>query len=289
MEIFRTLTEIPDWIPRSLPELQWFTWSDEARTVLHDLNQAIDLLPEPGFVHLLSGADYDYTYTLEPPSRLPESLRDSMKELASALQRVTPPGGRMMLINLLDGQITGQLVHRFLAIIRYNIVRSAGDEFASLYTPLGDSGEEAGEFRLHADLYIPEMLLNIFDDVPNDGSGASTFLRVERFLDIVHDCKLVPEAVRSRLVSLFSDSIVEDRYEEYMHLVHDQANKWCQPLWRAMTREQEAISLHFGQGYLIHDRMWLHGRTAPRGGVPQWRSHRLTFHSQSNERQPPRD
>jgi hypothetical protein len=44
-----------------------------------------------------------------------------------------------------------------------------------------------------------------------------------------------------------------------------------------MEQRQLRIKLYAGQGYLLSDRAWLHGRDAPRGGVPINRLHRLVF------------
>jgi len=41
----------------------------------------------------------------------------------------------------------------------------------ALYAPLTPGNN--GEFPLHCDMYIPKRLFNVFDDVPDDDSGAS--------------------------------------------------------------------------------------------------------------------
>ena len=44
-----------------------------------------------------------------------------------------------------------------------------------------------------------------------------------------------------------------------------------------MLLKQEKIKLLYGQGYMIHDRKWLHGRDSPSNGVKSNRLYGFVF------------
>jgi hypothetical protein len=178
---------------------------------------------------------------------------------------------------LLDKGVSSRALHYLLAFTRHCIAVGEHDSFAALYAPLGKTGPDVGEFRLHADLYDSRSLLNIFDHVATDGTGESTFLPVSDFFEILDQTSPMDESARDQIKALFSPTTRGDRFMDFKQLVHGEQNPWYEDLWNAMSAAQETMPLVRGQGYLLDDRLWLHGRTAPSGGVPAWRSHRLTF------------
>lgn len=131
-------------------------------------------------------------------------------------------------------------------------------------------------FALHADLYPPMFLLNIFDDVPSDSSGASLFLPAERFFESIHSLQCIPGDIKAAMVDCLDRPVPEDRYQEFYDLLHGD-HQWTGELQKELQGHARAIKLFRGEGYILNDRRWLHGRTAPSGGVPQNRLYRLVF------------
>jgi len=156
------------------------------------------------------------------------------------------------------------------------MVALAGDPRTAMYTPLGTIGKNAGEFPLHADLYIPTLLFNVFDNVSSEGSSASTFLSVASLRRLIPAVPSLPAARGRAIAALFERETRKDQFEVLYDLLHGE-HRWVPALERAMTRRQLAIRLQAGQGYLLHDRKWLHGRAAPDGSVPVDRLRRLVF------------
>ena len=69
-------------------------------------------------------------------------------------------------------------------------------------------------------------------------------------------------------------------------MLYESDSRKIADLAEAMQNLQQVIPLRSGEGYVLHDRFWLHGRLAPSGGVTSKRVHRLVFkEKRSPERQ----
>lgn len=75
----------------------------------------------------------------------------------------------------------------------------------------------------------------------------------------------------------------EDRYEENFDLLHGWY-EWTEELERRMQQRQLRIKLYSGQGYMLHDRWWLHGREAINGKLTHKRLHRLVFNNKAAQK-----
>ncbi|MEJ7609069.1 MAG: hypothetical protein WKF37_23045 [Bryobacteraceae bacterium] len=67
-----------------------------------------------------------------------------------------------------------------------------------------------------------------------------------------------------------------DRYDELFDILHG-VHPWSFKLRRALLASQIRIKLYRGEGYLLDDRKWLHGRDPQSTGVDTSRMHRLAF------------
>ena len=196
--------------------------------------------------------------------------------------RCIDPGNKVLFSRgLLNDEFTGEHLHKFFAVLRLILVGSSGQEMAAMYAPLGYVGRKAKGFPLHADLYVPNILWNVFDQVPEDGSGASTFLPVSVFR-ILLDQNKVPVRHRLKLISCLEDDSSEDRFRNFYDLLYVQGEDWADRLCSQMNKEQFIVPLQYGEGYLLHDRKWLHGREVPSSGVTANRVRRLIFLSSEN-------
>jgi hypothetical protein len=256
----------------------WFTWSRQFRDFLADSVEWLDRLPEPNLRKIDGLGEYGSTFHLavEPPREL--------TDFALSLCRIKQPAGVMLFTRLLSEPLDGRLLRRVFALLRTSIANILGDERYSLYAPLGTTGMRAGDFGLHADLYMPEILFNVFENVPGDGSGASEFLPVRTLLGLTDEIDAVPKRARARLKACFRDARRADRFNELYGLLHYTERPWAKSLRAAMSDGRRSILLGAGEGYLLHDRTWLHGRTAPTGGVPVSRLHRLVFNTLALQR-----
>jgi hypothetical protein len=254
----------------------WLTWSKEFRRFLAEWSRYARHAPTPrtkviGRVRLYAET---YWHRLDERSELGSMLHAYTR----ALMRHVDRGTLCFFDGLLAEGMTRKSIHLLLAAMREVVVTVLGDRRAALYNPLGSLGKSAGDFPLHADLYAPRFLFNIFDDVPDDGSGASIFLSAGELRAALRTVSM-PNTVRMSILACQRRVSTTDRYDEFYDLLHASRHPWSRSLRTALRRAQHVMPFTRGQGYLIDDRRWLHGRETPSGGVTQNRIHRLIFDS----------
>lgn len=85
------------------------------------------------------------------------------------------------------------------------MVELAGDDRAAMYTPLAQTGRHVADFPLHADLYLPKLLFNVFDHVAEDDSGASLFVSLTALRQIMNKRKGITHATKARILGMFEE------------------------------------------------------------------------------------
>lgn len=258
---------------------RWHTWSPAFRHFIESSEPWLRRLPEPKLVRIPGLGEYGRTFTLtvEP--------RAELAAFARALCRLRRPAGIMLFTGLMGDPLDGHLLRRLFALLRANIASILGDRRFSLYAPLGVTGARAHDFALHSDLYMPQLLFNVFEEVPADGSGASTFLPTRIMSRLMEQLESLPPRVRSRFDECYRRASRGDRFNALYELLYGSELPWADALQAAMQSHRLSIVMAAGEGYLIHDRTWLHGREAPSGGVPRRRLHRLVFNTLAMQRQ----
>jgi hypothetical protein len=150
----------------------WATWSPElldffARHRDGDLRARRPLLH-----HVRGCAPYGLTYRL-PLERIRDPrFGDELKRIAAAFSLLAPRNELILLRNLFVAALDANRLHVFLTWLREAIAAEAADPRVALYSPASAERALANEFPLHADLFLVDKLLLVFDDVPVDGSGA---------------------------------------------------------------------------------------------------------------------
>jgi hypothetical protein len=177
---------------------------------------------------------------------------------------------------MLDPPMSSAILHRWFALVRAGMARLEADPRAALHAPVKTEREDAG-FRLHCDLFLTERLWVIFDSVGEKRCGR-TLLLPRRNLDAaIARNRLVPASERRRLQALLDRRVHGDGFDEFYDWIHSPANPWTRSLSRRMNRERWAIRLYRGEGYMLDDRRWLHGRTSVKGSVSTKRFRRLVY------------
>lgn len=259
------------------PTEGWWTWSSDVRDLLHALTELGKSLPAPVLTNI-GFSEYDYTLEVPKEFVLPSDLRAAMENFAAALHLTTSSSLRL-LTGLLPPEVSAHALRLLLAASRSYIARLTGDPYSAIFAPLGVVGRTRQmHFALHADLYPSAFLLNIFDNVPSDSSGRSLFLPTERFVEIIDSIRCIPQEIRAIMVTCLDQPLQEDRYQYFFDLLHG-SHPWTEEVEARMQEQTYEIKLFRGEGYLMNDRQWLHGRTAPSGGVPSNRLYRLVFDS----------
>jgi hypothetical protein len=253
----------------------WYTWSTESLRFLRSWQGYVTKLPTPLLISLPGDPSYPYTYSLRLSSIRDRSLARELTHMVLGLCQMRPAARVLLFHNLLNENLDGQGIHFLFAGFRAALVRMTGDPNCALYAPLDAADRK--DFALHADLYIPPILFNVFDHVSADGSGASVFLRTSTLRELLPSVPGLPVSVRRTIVARLSEPVVEDGFDQFFDLLHGEGHPWTQPLQKRMKAAQFRIKLYRGQGYLIHDRLWLHGREALVARVGNRRLHRFIF------------
>jgi hypothetical protein len=262
------------------PYARWLTWSVEAKRSLGRFRQEAGQLFPPKLIRLHGGLEFDKTYSISREELRGLKCFVELEWMAKVLCSVKPNHSILLFRNLLDDEFMGEHLHKLFSALRSVIVASSGRMSVALHAPLGYVGRKGVCFPLHADLYVPDLLWNVFDQVPSDGSGASTFLSVDTFrqlLQLAH----VPLRTKATLLSCLEDNSREDRFRTFYDLLYTQGADWSDRLDSAMRKHQLCVPMQYGEGYMLNDRRWLHGREAPSNGVTEKRVHRLVFSSLS--------
>jgi hypothetical protein len=255
----------------------WLTWSDAFRKEYKAFNTQLRRAGGIDFIHLKKYKSYNYTFDVNLSGLDPLFLQN-FKEYALDLLHFSPGEEIVFFRDLIDDKLTPRTFHFIFALFRSMLVTISRDKMAALYSPL-TSGKQEDDFPLHCDLYIPPILFNVFEKVADDNNGRSTFLKLDTlFSEIFPSISSIPTAKKRKIEDIIRSDRRKDRYEEFFMLLYDKSNPWSAELKSAMDKRKMSLKLEKGQGYMLHDRKWMHGRDAI-NGVPSKRLHRLIFTS----------
>ncbi len=258
---------------------KWFTWSPRFRRAITQAKEEIGPVV-PGLKAITGFLEYNNTYDLHGSKKGIRSALDVFKPFAIDLYNLEVDDGIFLFDRLIDEKISGSDLGLTLTLLRKSIVNTMGGQMEALYTPLTESTK--GDFPLHCDLYIPTRLFNIYEDVARDGSGASIFLPMDVFNErVLSRLDTMPIRIRRKLCSLLGARSAKDRYSIFFDLINSPMNPWFRQLKRLMNPLAFKHKFEIGQGYLLHDRRWLHGRTKPNGHFTIKRVHRLVYNSKA--------
>jgi len=280
-EIFQ-IVEPPAWFDdcRLKTDALWLTWTKSIRQLLSDFAKETAGWPEPRHVRLLGGVEFDHTFTMPIELRLRLPCVAGISGIAENLLRVKPANGVFLFRELTDDDFDSSALSKLWAVLRDIIAERCGNPMAALYAPLSYVGRHARDFPLHADLYAPEYLWNVFDRVSKDGSGATKLLPIAEFYALANAVTL-PTGVMNELTACFDENYRGERFRRFYDILHVNDDPLVQALARASDDAAIRLRLRQGEGYLIHDRAWLHGREAATGGITKRRVHRLVFNANS--------
>jgi hypothetical protein len=253
----------------------WLTWSPFALGCIKANAAQLQALSLPTCIDIRSCEPYASTYTYRW-SGLPDKTKSFALDAANALLR-TPVDSRLKLLTgLLDPPLTSSLLHKCFALIRAGIVKLKRDTRTALYAPVATKKSDGG-FPLHSDLFLTNRLWLVFDRVPRNNAGRALFLS-RRLLEIaINNVSLMPQDSKQELKKLLRGNGRTDGFDRCYDLLYSNTNPWAKTLDRAMKRDMWSIKLRRGEGYLLDDRLWLHGRTAVTKGIYDRRFCRLTY------------
>lgn len=257
-------------------QVRWLTWSPYFLQFLPAIKKQSRKYQEVDFVFEDQYQDYNYTYTVRLEALDPGFL-EAMRHFVYDLHHFDPGEHIVFFHGLINRKVDGKTFHFLFALLRALLVQMTRDEMGALYSPL-TSGKRLDDFPLHCDLYIPGILWNVMEAVARDGSGHSTFLPLRTlFEEVLPQVSRMEQATRTHLEKLVYSTVRQDHYDQFYQLLYREA--WCREVIRMQRNYRWRILLDKGEGYLLHDRTWMHGRDRTHGGVSGKRLHRLIFNN----------
>ena len=258
----------------TLPRVRSFTWSAVLRQFVATYHSELRATSRPALIDVRGCEPYGWTYDA-PMSRLGWLCARERRMLAGALDTLTPGPDVWILDRLIDDEIDSRTLVALFVLFRACLVDMSGIPSRAMCRPVAPASRDRG-FPLHADLYVHHKLLLAFDDVVDFG-GASLFLSVDTLEHLLGSIRSCPATARRRIVSMLRRRQGPDRFDELYGLLHNRHNPWVPELERRMADNQIVLQLGRGQGYLIDDRVWLHGRSPSSIPVTARRFRRLAF------------
>jgi hypothetical protein len=255
--------------------VNWLTWSKAFRSLIGELLNMGAFGHRTILKNVRGCTPYSTTYH---PSKenIPTHYQTAFLRFASNLHGWPVRSGLWLFRGMLDPPLEAGNIRALFALLRASLVTRARDSRAALYAPVSPERKDHG-FKLHADLFLTTRLWLIFDDVPEDGTGASLFLSRGDLLSTLRTQKEIPTETVRKVFTLMTRPIARDSFDRLYGILHSERRRWSDSLYLALRDKTRAIPLYRGEGYLLDDRHWLHGRTPASQAVTAGRFHRLTF------------
>jgi len=253
---------------------RWHTWSPEWRDLLRRVRKSRPRR-RPRLIAVKGCDPYPQTYHLDLDEPLDADMRALLVRAAEELLAVKISASMILLTHMFEQPEDGVALRSLLALLRSTIVGIAGRPQAALYSPVQAERKKDNQFRLHADLFLVDNLMLIFDQVPADGTGRSLFLPyadLERILERVEE---VPPRIRASVRQLMTGPLQTDGFNRLYDCLHGAGHPWVPALEKQLRSQQLVVPFASGEGYLLNDRFWLHGREQVSGRVGARRFHRL--------------
>jgi hypothetical protein len=248
-----------------------YTWSaGSARRLLEIMDDSRGLHE----VHVRAAGPYGHTLTVDE-SRVTLGERHFVRELGRQLCELSQTAPLVLFTGMLPVGFSLSGLRRLFALVRDDIVAKWGDTRAALVPQIAPATADQSSFPLHSDCYGADRLLNVFGDVPDDGSGAALLLAVDDLASCLKDAR-VPRGVTSRVLELIKRRAgVEDGFDELM--MHLYSRPWSAELADVCAARCIRLVPRPGDGYLLDDTKVVHGREALSTAVSEDRLIRLAF------------
>ncbi len=283
MKIFQT-TNIPDSHKefKLSKKVNWYTWSQEMNNFLSIWSKEVRKTNQIRRIYMSNQKYIHNTYTLKISKIENKELRKQLYDIADSFYNFKHNSQPIFFKNMINKNITFNGLHCFFAALREILIRKMNDRWSVIYSPVfTQQKNNEREFPLHYDMFIPKILFMIYNNVPQGRQGASTFLSTKELKKILSKTKLFPSKKRKLVMDMLRKTERKgDQYGAFMDLIHDKNNEWYKELHDKMESKKQIVKFKAGEGFLVHDRLWMHGRTKTRKNVNIKRLMRFVFNTQ---------
>ena len=254
----------------------WYSWSPDALSFIREYKTLLERPRRPYLINLRGCEPYETTYDLGFHADMEGTFRQTVDRFARSLLLLNLGDRIMLLRRLLRREISSWTLRHLLLLLRSSLTKLTGIPHSAILSPVFRARQGAG-FPLHADLYIPEHLLIVYDEVATDGTGRSLLLPRREMSRALAACPSASAALRGKIEKLLDGSFRRDAYDRLFDLLHNHEHPWHCELAAEFKCRSQKIGFNRGEGYLLHDRRWLHGREAVSSAVGMRRFYRLVF------------
>jgi hypothetical protein len=256
-------------------KVQWYTWSDKFTSFSLHIVEHAEKYGEPEFINYDPSQQFTYTFAVDI-KRVESRFLKEMSGWTKNLSKFKTHSRLVFFDQIFSENINEKTYHFLIALFRTQLTSLKKDPMSSLYAPLTVNNQN-NDFPLHCDLYPPKRLWNVYEDVAPGEFGASLFLPVRTLLrQLAPNVKTLPKQQLKRLSDLIHVESHQDRYNAFFDILYNN-HLWSAALKRVMHQQCLSIKFQKGQGYMINDRVWMHGRTQTNSAITARRLHRLIF------------
>jgi len=283
MKIFQT-TNIPDHHKefKLSKKVNWYTWSKEMNDFLSIWSKEVRKINQIRRIYMSNQKYIHDTYALKTSKIENKELRKQLYDIADSFYIFKHNSQPIFFTNMINEDITFNGLHCFFAALREILIRKMNDRWSVIYSPVYTRQKNnEGEFPLHYDMFIPKILFMIYNNVPQGKQGVSTFLSTKELEKILSKTKSFPSKKRKLVTEILRKTERQrDQYGAFWDLIHDENNEWYEELHDKMESKKQFVKFKKGEGFLVHDRLWLHGRTKTRKNPNVKRLIRFVFNTQ---------
>lgn len=254
-------------------KVKWFSWSDDFLLLLPEIERAARQYGKPVLKPANAFREYSSSYQLNF-ERTSRDFLMKMKPCLLSLAHFRVGKGLNFFSGLMNNPINGQLYHFIMALFRSMLAQHYQHEAYALY---GGPAEPAyaGGRPLQCGLHLPEILWQVTEEPGAGRQGTTLFLPVNTLItDILPGLQGLPASKAGRIEQLITQKGRTDRHEELHNLLYSPENKWSAELREKILLRAWPVKFGKGQGFMIQDRLWMHGIS---GGAPPKPPHRLIF------------
>lgn len=252
---------------------RWYSWSGAARTFFSTFCEEISStdLTRSNVVD----TRYPTALAVKRHDLISDRMLTNLRTFAIWLNGLTLKTCPVFLTGLTRPGEDSRILSCFLTLLAKALNEEVtGRRAPAMCVPPSPSPKDVG-FQLHADLFPAHRLLLVFDQVTASGARA-LLLRRRDLLALLREAG-VPSDARHRINRLHASPGTGDRYDRLIDALYHEEWSDLLEIEGRLCDAATLVPFRRGEGYLLDDRRWLHGRASGNAPVTFRRFRRLVF------------
>jgi hypothetical protein len=203
-------------------------------------------------------------------------LLEVVQPLSRGLASIAAPSTPFFFRDLIGHDISSLAVSHFCALLARGLNEfNTSDQGPAMFVPPNPS-PVSSDFWVHSDLFPSRRLLIIYDQVHAPEWAASLLLSWANAFRALEQAEVSSRSL-AIIRRLLTRSTTDDGFDELFRLLYDDSSPRGQRIAELLRVQSVCIPFRRGEGYLLDDRQWVHGRLLTRGSTTRARFRRLVF------------